>query len=618
MGALFSWFAWLALLAFFLVPSTAAAQAPRLQVEAARSAWDAASPPPEGWTPVTLPDSWTARWPGFDGVVWYRLRWDEPADVVLPRSTGLMIEYINMAGAVYLNGSLIGGDSELVEPLSRSWNLPRYWTLDAPLLRPGTNELLVRVSGLATYQPSLGAVTLGEPHAVRALYREADLTRRTMQILGIGLTLGMGVLYGMFWLFRRREVPYGWFSLFTLLWALYSYNNVAVSPWPFGSTEAFQRFNHLAMFASVGAFLMFALTYGEITHKAAHRAALAFTAAALATLVLSPSSVQGPLRNATVLLTLATYFAAIALIVRNAIRSRRTEAAVLSLCLLIPVAAGVHDTLVFFEWLPGGIYYATLSASATMLGIAFTLTWRMVKGMRLVENFNVELQQRVARATRELAEVLRRQHEAELEQTRLAERLNLVRDLHDGLGMTLSSHINTLGNSEDAQDGVALWALREVNDDLRLIIESSTFDDDDDLAERLAPLRHRCTRLLEAADIECRWTLEGLHGCRLGGKRGLDFLRVVQEGLANVIKHSRATQVGIGIEARQGELVLSIRDNGRGFASESTASAGALAGMGLRNMKVRASRLRGALEIQSGAAGTVLMLRCPIEVRLAV
>jgi signal transduction histidine kinase len=259
-----------------------------------------------------------------------------------------------------------------------------------------------------------------------------------------------------------------------------------------------------------------------------------------------------------------------------------------------------------------------MSASATMLGIAFTLTWRMVKGMRLVEHFNVELQQRVAKATGELAEVLHRQHEAELEQTRLAERLSLVRDLHDGLGMTLSSHINTLGNREDAHDGVALSALREVNDDLRLIIESSSFDDADDLAERLAPLRHRCTRLLEAADIECRWTLEGLQGCHLGGKRGLDFQRVVQEGLANVLKHSGATQVSIRIEARQGELVLSIRDNGRGFANPSTASAGALAGMGLRNMQARASRLGGTLEIHSGATGTAVALRCPIDVSMAV
>ncbi|SEA91053.1 hypothetical protein SAMN05444680_104298 [Variovorax sp. YR216] len=529
-----------------------------------------------------------------------------------------MIEYINMAGAVYLNGSLIGSDSSLVEPLSRSWNLPRYWTLDAPLLRPGANELLVRVSGLAPYQPSLGAVTIGEPHAVRALYREANFTRRTMQMLGIGLTLGMGVLYGMFWLFRRKEVPYGWFSLFSLLWVLYSYNNVALGPWPFDSTEAFQRLNHLAMFASAGCFLMFALTYSEIANRKAHRAVFVFMTAGLATLVLSPSSVQEPLRDATVLVTLATYFVGIALIMRNAIESRRMEAAVLSLCLLVPVAAGVHDTLVFFEWLPTGIYYAPMSASATMLGIAFTLTWRMVKGMRLVEHFNVELQQRVAQAKHELGDVMRRQHETELEQTRLAERLSLVRDLHDGLGMTLSSHINTLGNRGDARDGIALWALREVNDDLRLIIESSTFDDTDDLAERLAPLRHRCTRLLEAADIECRWILEGLQGCRLGGKRGLDFLRVVQEGLANVIKHSNATQVSVHIEARQGELVLSIRDNGRGFVYESAAPAGTLAGMGLGNMQARASRLGGTLEIHSGTTGTAVTLRCPIDVSMAV
>ncbi|MBO9512897.1 MAG: histidine kinase [Variovorax sp.] len=610
--------AWLALAAFLLAAPPAAAHAPRLQVDAVQSGWAAASPPADGWTPVTLPDTWTARWPGFDGVVWYRLRWSETPDAARLRPVGLMIDAINMAGAVYLNGSLIGGDGGLVEPLSRSWNLPRYWVLDAPLLRPGANELLVRVSGLATYQPSLGSVTVGEPDAVHTQFLEATFTRRTSQMIGIGLILGMGVLYGMFWLFRRQEVPYGWFGLFSLLWVVYSYNNVAVSPWPFDSTEGFQRLNHLAMFASAGAFLMFALTYSEIASKAVRRAALALTACGVALLLLAPTSLQDPVRDVTVLATLALYFTGCGVIMRNAIRTRRTEATVLSLCLLIPVAGGIHDTLVFFEWLPGSsVYIASISASATMLGISFALTWRMVKGMRLVENFNAALQQRVEQATRELAQGLRRQHEAELEQTRLAERLSLVRDLHDGLGMTLSSHIHTLGNRDDTHDGVALWALREVNDDLRLIIESSSFEDGDDLAQRLAPLRHRCTRLLDAADIECHWMLDGLPDLRLDGKRALDFLRVVQEGLANVLKHSGATQVDVRIEARQGELSLTIRDNGRGFASGSEAPPSALAGMGLRNMQARASRLGGTLAIHSGDAGTVLQLRCPIDATTA-
>ncbi|MDM0076863.1 7TM diverse intracellular signaling domain-containing protein [Variovorax sp. J2P1-59] len=581
------------------------------QVEAVRSDWNATSPPSGGWTTVTLPDNWATRWPGFDGVVWYRLRWTEAADVSQVQPLGLMVEYVNMAGAMYLNGSLIGRDTHLAEPLSRSWNMPRHWLLDAPLLRPGTNELLVRVSGMSAYQPGLGAVSRGEPALVKSTFRQINVMQRTLQLVGIGLTLVMGIVYGMLWLLRRAEVSYGWFSLFSLLWVLFSYNFVAVEAWPFASTDAFQRANHVTLLASLTSFFLFALHFCDLAGRRLQWSILAVGGACIATLILAPQALQEPVRSATVLGTLAIYLGGCALIVRHAFRSRRMEVAVLALCLMLPVVAAAHDTLVFLQWLPGNRYYAPLSASATLLGISFALTWRMVKGLRLVENFNAELRQRVDEATRRLADGLSRQHAAELVQTRLTERLSLVRDLHDGLGMTLSSHIHTLGNREGEVDGVALWALKEVNDDLRLIIESSAFDDTDELAERLVPVRHRSTRLLEAANIECHWSLEGLETCQLTGKRGLDFLRVLQEALANVLKHSCATRVDIRIDARQGQLALSIRDNGQGFAPD--AASRSSAGMGLKNMHARAARLGGTLDIRSGTSGTTMELRCPIE-----
>ncbi|MDM0083657.1 7TM diverse intracellular signaling domain-containing protein [Variovorax sp. J31P179] len=578
-------------------------------IEAARSDWQASSPPADGWTPVSLPDAWATRWPGYDGVVWYRFRWTGAA-ASPPR--GLLVEYANMAATFILNGSLIGGDHGLVEPLSRGWNLPRYWVLDAPLLRPGANELLIRVSGLAIYQAGLGPVSLGAPEVLRPAYRESLLMRRTLPLLGIGLTLVMGVLYGMLWLLRGSERSYGWFSLFSLMWVLYSLNYVALGTWPFSSTEAFQRANHVALVASIVCFFMFALHFCEMARPRVLRATLLVGAAALAALIALPSRLLEPVRDITVLAALLCYFASCAIIVRHAWVSRRLEVGVLAACLMLPVAAGAHDTLIFLEWLPGTRYYVSLSSSATLLGISFALTWRMVKGMRLVEHFNAELQQRIDAATQRLAEGLGRQHEAELVQTRLTERLSLVRDLHDGLGMTLSSHIHTLGNrGAGDDDGVALWALKEVNDDLRLIIESSAFDDTDALADRLVPLRHRCTRLLEAAGIECRWQLLGLQGCRLGSKRDLDFLRVLQEALANVLKHSGATQVEVAIEAVGSQLRLSIHDNGNGFAGDAASQPSG--GMGLQNMRLRAARLGGTLDICSGASGTLLALHCPIE-----
>ena len=142
--------------------------------EAVRSGWDAQAPPSVGWVPVELMDVWTERWPDHDGVVWYRLRWNQD-DAGAP--VAMLVDYICMGGAVYLNGSLLASDASLVEPLSRGWVKPQYFLLDAPLLRAGENELLVRVSGLAAYQPGFGTVFVGEPALVRERYESGMFQR---------------------------------------------------------------------------------------------------------------------------------------------------------------------------------------------------------------------------------------------------------------------------------------------------------------------------------------------------------------------------------------------------------------------------------------------------------
>lgn len=605
--------AWLAacclLLAWQPARAAAADAAPPLRVEAVRADAQSAQPPAHGWEPVRLPDNWSLRWPDHDGVVWYRLRWDEPAGPA-PASRGLRLDYVSLAAVFLVNGHEIGRDPSLAEPLSRSWNLPRYWQLDAPLLRPGENEILVRVSGLAGYQPGLGEVRIGPPAALRADFERREFWARSVHWLGLGLTLAMAVVFGMLWLLRRSETPYGWFALFCAAWGGYVHNNVAYSPWPFATTPGYQQFNHVLLVGSLAAFVMFVL---ELAGRGGRwgRRAVAIAAIAGWVLTLAPlGAARADARNLVVLLSLGLYVTGVLVILRLAWATRRVDTVVLAGSLLCPLLAGTHDTLVFVGAIPGDTYYASLSAMGTLLGSSFALTWRMVEGMRLIENFNAELQARVAQARRQLAESLAGQHAAELEQTRLAERMNMVRDLHDGLGMTLSSHLHALREGGDPAPGSrsALSALQEVSDDLRLIIEASSFEGSDALQERLAPLRHRATRLLEAAGIEAEWHLAGLEDCRLEGSRALDFLRVLQEALANVLKHSGATRVRVDVRADAEEVLLRVADDGRGLPAEAAPASG----FGIRNMRARAQRLHGQLALDPQVGGTVLELRCPL------
>jgi signal transduction histidine kinase len=84
---------------------------------------------------------------------------------------------------------------------------------------------------------------------------------------------------------------------------------------------------------------------------------------------------------------------------------------------------------------------------------------------------------------------------------------------------------------------------------------------------------------------------------------------IVQESLANALRHARASKVTIGIEQRNGFVTLCIEDNGRGFSPQT-----ATAGYGLRSMRDRARLLGGRLDVDSAPGkGTKVTLTLPEE-----
>ncbi|MDQ6881398.1 MAG: PAS domain-containing sensor histidine kinase, partial [Pseudomonadota bacterium] len=72
--------------------------------------------------------------------------------------------------------------------------------------------------------------------------------------------------------------------------------------------------------------------------------------------------------------------------------------------------------------------------------------------------------------------------------------------------------------------------------------------------------------------------------------------RIVQESLVNVAKHARATEVGVTVERRPHEIVLSVQDDGCGFDATAHHLLGSLGLMGLRE---RAQLLKGTVAISS-------------------
>lgn len=204
------------------------------------------------------------------------------------------------------------------------------------------------------------------------------------------------------------------------------------------------------------------------------------------------------------------------------------------------------------------------------------------------------------------------------------ERARLARDLHDGVGQTLTAVILNL----DA----AKLALRAAPDDPRAAVESSirraqtlatsALAEARDVAGRLQPghiheigLGAALHNLGEGAGlpIDVRLDPRILPVGVLGAEREIDAYRIVQEAIGNAARHSDAANVWIDGQVIDNEIRLQVGDDGVGFDASAPSP-----GLGLDSMKVRAAILDGRLAIRSRPGeGTTIELVLPRGVGVA-
>jgi signal transduction histidine kinase len=84
--------------------------------------------------------------------------------------------------------------------------------------------------------------------------------------------------------------------------------------------------------------------------------------------------------------------------------------------------------------------------------------------------------------------------------------------------------------------------------------------------------------------------------------------RLVQEGLNNAVKHARATSVWVNLDYSDGEVSLSVEDNGQGFNPKTVDR-----NMGLLGIRDRFLMLNGSFDIESAPGkGTRLFGSLPL------
>lgn len=185
-----------------------------------------------------------------------------------------------------------------------------------------------------------------------------------------------------------------------------------------------------------------------------------------------------------------------------------------------------------------------------------------------------------------------------------AERERIGRDLHDLLGHTLSlitlklELARKLYDRDDARarqeigeaEAIAREALAQVRSAVTGIRAS-------DLAGELASAR----LLLECQQVHLHYTVPPPMPVEV--ERGLAL--VLREAATNIVRHAQATQARVEFMQEGRQLVMQIRDDGRGGLQAE--------GNGMCGMRERVAALGGQLQVQSGRGeGTLLTLRVPL------
>lgn len=190
------------------------------------------------------------------------------------------------------------------------------------------------------------------------------------------------------------------------------------------------------------------------------------------------------------------------------------------------------------------------------------------------------------------------------------ERHRIAQDLHDGVGSQLVNILSSLDSHNPQQQALAL-ALENCLVDLKIMVDSID-NTQDSVTDVLARLRYRVQHSLDRLGIAMVWNVEFNEALEsLRGEAASQVLRVAQEALSNVMRHSGASRVEVSchIDRDTQSLCLEIRDNGRGGVDESAAENG----KGLQGMRRRAALVGGQLLIESPrGAGTRLELCVPM------
>ncbi|TCZ79301.1 sensor histidine kinase [Paenibacillus albiflavus] len=231
-----------------------------------------------------------------------------------------------------------------------------------------------------------------------------------------------------------------------------------------------------------------------------------------------------------------------------------------------------------------------------------------------------EVHAELEQAYKELQQTHRELEEATVRLLRFAvleERSRISRDLHDSIGHGLTSVIVQLqalpyimkmdAGEADISLKTALEVARRCLQDVRTVVHQMAVDEE---GLGLVALQSLVKQAREQGDLDIALTVDGSFS-KWSSEIYESLYRILQEALTNVFRHANASRVDVEVSESDGELTMTVTDDGIWTDSNPI-----FPGFGLSSMKARSERVDGVLRIEPvDPHGLRLVVKIPLHVK---
>ena len=532
-------------------------------------------------------------------------------DVTLPshptQSLGLYISRISRAGRLYVNGFDVGSCAAGDVSRIRCSNLPTLFEVPMEFLTKGSNHFQLELhaaigqpSGLAKIQ--VGSYTdLKQQNWVQARFLSVSLAR---VLSWIALFIGLLSLIVGWSMHEIKHICLGQALLFHSLQRFglltpLSFVEIVYFDWAVGALKL----------ATVPSFVRAILYFTEQNQSSLHRWLKHLTwTGPLAWAMARADSTALPWLLAPSLLMGAWVVIRLNL---SALQRRPGSKPFFSAFLLLVLCLAILDWMALSAYAFASEIAPSWYALVIVVCVFGVLSVKqVVRTLRDSLRMNDILQEKLRHREQELQAIYTDLLASERSAARMAEREQIMRDMHDGMGSTLSSAKLAVQTGAIDHEGV-VEVLEDCVEDLRLVLECAS-PHASNFLDVLSDYRHRLDRRLRGCDVRLSWSIQIDQQLVFDAGRTLHIMRIVQEAVTNVLRHTHATRLDISVATNDEGSALEVVVSNDGASRDSGKP-----GRGLQNMTRRAEALNALLRVQLGADASAVHLSVPVAATCA-